>query len=217
MRKILGGLIFAALMLMAVCAGADVALDEAHFPDETFRKIISGRDVNADGFLNDDEIASATMLDLLGEEIKSLKGVEYLTSLESLWCKNVQATEIDLSGNKALSRVQCVDMPLKTLILKENQQLISMECTGCNLETIDVTGAPQICDLVQTRECYYNSYSNTHCWSDYNTHRYLQIDPDTALIAADYVSQPYYAELTENNFPDDIFRAYLQSESVDRN
>ena len=64
---------FLAAVLAVICAvcspvWADVAIDEANFPDEVFREYVSGLDKNNDGSLSDSEIAAVTVIDVHKKE-----------------------------------------------------------------------------------------------------------------------------------------------------
>ena len=63
----------------------DIAIDEANFPDKTFREYVSDNfDENEDNVLSDDEIAKVTSIDCNGSGITNLKGIEYFTELKNL-------------------------------------------------------------------------------------------------------------------------------------
>ena len=79
-----------------------VAIDEVHFPDSVFREYITAADLDADHWLDEDEIAGVTGLDVSGMGIRDLRGIGYFTALESLDCSDNQLTSLDLSANTAL-------------------------------------------------------------------------------------------------------------------
>ena len=97
------------------CALGDVAVDEEHFPDPTFRAYVMIHfDKDGDGILSDDEIASATGIYLSDWwkwndpykhiwYVKSLKGVEYLTALRQIDCSDNALNQLDASKNTMLN------------------------------------------------------------------------------------------------------------------
>ena len=79
-----------------------VSIDEEHFPDSVFRQYITAADLDADHWLDEDEIAGVTGLDVSGMGIQDLRGIGYFTALESLDCSDNALTSLDLSANTAL-------------------------------------------------------------------------------------------------------------------
>ncbi len=82
-----------------------IEIDENFFPDEVFREEVALYDVNGDGKLTETEAEAITSLYLPGMGIKTLKGIEYLTNLTFLDCRDNELTELDVSNNKELSTV----------------------------------------------------------------------------------------------------------------
>lgn len=89
------------------------SIDETNFPDETFRTYVASSSVdrNQDAILTDEETSPFTSSFgrsyLTGKNIASLKGIEYFTTTEQLYCYNNQLSTLDLSQNKALTRIEC--------------------------------------------------------------------------------------------------------------
>ena len=82
-----------------------IEIDENFFPDEIFREEVALYDVNGDGKLTETEAEAITSLYLPGMGIKTLKGIEYLTNLTFLDCRDNELTELDVSNNRELSTV----------------------------------------------------------------------------------------------------------------
>ncbi len=100
-----------------------VAVNETNFPDETFRNIILSAefDIDQDGFLSPEEIASVTILWLEGRGFTDITGVNYFTELTQLEAQDNNFTSLDLSG---LSK-------LEILYLGGNPNLASLNLDGC--------------------------------------------------------------------------------------
>ncbi|WP_461816198.1 InlB B-repeat-containing protein [Faecalimonas sp.] len=116
-----------------------IALDEAHFPDESFRGEISKKvDKNQDGVLSNEEIKSLNTLRITDAGVKNIKGIEYFTEVTDLTIKktslsslkltglgklkfasiesNLKLTSIDISNHKTISKISYYANPkLKTL------------------------------------------------------------------------------------------------------
>ena len=156
MKKCSSNFLAAVLVVMlAICSPvwADVAIDEANFPDEVFREYVSGLDKNNDGSLSDSEIAAVTVIDVHKKEyyyyydfeesedkISSLKGIEYFTSLESLDCSCNLITALDLSKNTALVRLNCSSNYVEDYTHLKSRRIYyleSLNVTGCrNLQEL---------------------------------------------------------------------------------
>ncbi len=92
------GLPFIAPDVRTVKAADDdsIPIDEAHFPDEYFRKYLKGelentssRDSDGDGSLSKEERAAVTGISVYGEPIKDLTGIGYFPDIISSICPNM--------------------------------------------------------------------------------------------------------------------------------
>lgn len=115
-----------------------ITIDEATFPDETFRNWILKQSYGKDGVLTEQEIAGVKEIDVAYHDIKSLKGIEFFTALERLWCGNLQ-DGLDLSKNTALTDLRCSHCNLKELDLSKNTALKWLICSNNQLTTIDLS------------------------------------------------------------------------------
>ena len=107
-----------------ISATTGVAIDAANFPAETFRAYVSRNfDTDKDGTLSAEEIAAVTKIYCYQMGIASLKGVEYFTELDILYCGDNQLTELDVSKNEKLTDLEC-----------HNNQLTSLDLSHQTLE-----------------------------------------------------------------------------------
>ena len=99
-----------------------VRIDEGNFPDPVFIRDVRKFDLNGDGWLSEGEIAKVEEIDIntkfiyLPEvppvsraKIHNLQGIEYFTSLETLYAEHNSLTELDISHNKRLTTLYCYD------------------------------------------------------------------------------------------------------------
>lgn len=115
------------LLLTAPLTGEGLTIDAERFPDAAFlARIKANCDVNADKILCPAEIAAVKWLDLSGEEIASLKGMEVFTALEVLDCSGNQLTRLDIGSNGALRKLSCQQNPLKALNISFNPNLLKL-------------------------------------------------------------------------------------------
>ena len=101
MKKLLLSFI---LVLLPFAASADVNINETNFPDDAFRKYL------ADTYgekITDNEIEGITFLVLSGLGIKDMKGIEFFTAIEDLYCEENQLTSLDVSKITSLTILWC--------------------------------------------------------------------------------------------------------------
>lgn len=170
--------------LVATTAWANVTIDEAHFPDAGFRRWLKSTPFGEDGVITTAEINGITNLEIWTEDadhpIKSVKGIEYFTSIKSLlvtWtvdaidvseCPqlthltvslwgNSEMTSIDLSKNTVLEEFICAGSAITSLDLKNNPWLKILTVGGCSeLATMDISNCKKLVDV----DCEYTSLSS---------------------------------------------------------
>ena len=118
---------------------AGVAIDNTNFPDANFRTIVEGFDTNNDSSLSDTEIAAVKKINCFRKRITNLKGIEYFTSLNNLWCAENKLTALDVSKNTALTDLYCSSNQLTTLDISKNTALTDLDCGRNQLTTLDVS------------------------------------------------------------------------------
>ena len=118
---------------------AGVAIDNNNFPDANFRTIVEGFDTNNDSSLSDTEIAAVKKINCFRKRITNLKGIEYFTSLNNLWCAENKLTALDVSKNTALTDLYCSSNQLTTLDVSKNTALTDLDCGRNQLTTLDVS------------------------------------------------------------------------------
>ena len=69
------------------------------------------------------DVADIVRLDIDNNFLSSLKGIEYFSKLEVLICHHNQLTQLDLSNNALLTRLECYNNQLTQLDLSNNALL----------------------------------------------------------------------------------------------
>ena len=125
----------------AVRAQALVQINSSTFPDSNFRNVVKGKDIdkNQDGMLSTAERLAVTDLYVEKKGIQNLKGIEYFTALEILYCYENQLTSLDLSKNSALTELFCYDNKLTSLDVSKNTALTVLSCHYNQLTNLDVS------------------------------------------------------------------------------
>ena len=127
--------------------GAGVTIDNTNFPDANFRTVVKKFDTNQDSSLSDTEIAAVKKINCSNKGITNLKGIEYFTSLNILWCTDNQLTALDVSENTALTKLNCCFNKLTSLDVSKNTALTILECNANRLTSLDVSKNTALTEL----------------------------------------------------------------------
>ena len=135
--------------LLVVCVRAVLAqqstdvtipINATTFPDEAFRSFVSTQyDTNSNGKLEASECDAVTTMEVTGQGISSLKGVEHFPNLSVLQCFSNQLTSIDVSKNTKLTELWCDNNQLTTLDVSKNTMLETLVCYYNQLTSLDVS------------------------------------------------------------------------------
>ena len=118
---------------------SNVSINESNFPDTQFRNYISEEfDSDGNGVIKDSEIAEITWISCDGKGIYDLKGIEYFTALEGLYCCNNRISSLDLSSNKSLEYLECYNNRLTGLNLSNNTSLKMLYCYDNQLSSLSL-------------------------------------------------------------------------------
>ncbi len=136
-------------------AYADVAIDDANFPDDNFRAYIAtvSFDQDQDGVLSDTEIKAVLSIHASSKDISSLQGIEYFTALDYLDCSYNQLTSLGMSDNPNLLYLDCQNNQLTNLDVSKCTYLYLLDCSYNNLAELDVSNNTMLSVL----GCYVNS------------------------------------------------------------
>ena len=126
---------------------AGVTIDNTNFPDANFRTVVKKFDTNQDSSLSDTEIAAVKKINCSNKGITNLKGIEYFTSLNILWCTDNQLTALDVSENTALTKLNCCFNKLTSLDVSKNTALTILECNANRLTSLDVSKNTALTEL----------------------------------------------------------------------
>ena len=110
------------------------------FADEGFRNYIYlNFDTDGNGFLSRREVLQVRRIHYEGKECKTMAGIEWLESLESLWCYSNELTSLDVSHNVALQYLSCGNNQLTSLDVSQNITLNILYCGSNQLTSLDVS------------------------------------------------------------------------------
>ena len=162
-RKTIGCMAIAAVFAATGAAGngrsleaaGDVAINATNFPDVIFRQYIKDNfDTNKDGKLNSKEIANATSMNLDGDynkdndNAKSIKGIEYLTELETFYYYGDELTAADFTKNKNI-RIIGIDGPtgMTAVNVKGCTKLSELTLIMTAISSVDVSTNTELTGL----------------------------------------------------------------------
>ena len=120
-------------------SGKGIRIYGENFPNYEFRRYLKDNiDKNADGYLDDTEL-NIRKLDVSGQYIANLKGIEFFPNLETLYCFNNKLTSLDVSKNPELKELYCQDNKLTSLDVSKNTKLETLWCSQNQLKKLDVS------------------------------------------------------------------------------
>ena len=184
-----------------------IEISEENFPDENFRAYVGGEaiDKDEDGYLSDEEISGVTTITVSYHEISDLKGIEFFTALTELDCSYNQLSSLNVSNNTALTRLYCYCNRIRgTDMTKLVNNLPETEKGTLWVYYIDDSPAGNMMTTKQVKIAKEKNW-NVVMWDD-DYGNFIPYEGETL----DGI------EISEANFPDDNFRAYVSSENIDR-
>jgi hypothetical protein len=121
-----------------------VVINENNFPDANFRSYLLSQPYGADGKITESEINNVVNIDVHGQGITSVKGVEFFTALLQLACYENQLTTLDVSENLALKYLWCSNNQLTSLDVSKNTALERINIGYNQVNSFDVSNCPNL-------------------------------------------------------------------------
>lgn len=134
---------FLALSLMA--SAQQIEINEENFPDENFRNYLLEQSYSHKDFYGNwyiwefDCDYGITYMHISNRNIKSLKGIEYFSALQELFCDDNQLTSLDVSKNTELTILSCCNNLLTSLNASNIPKLEYLYCFNNQLTSLDVS------------------------------------------------------------------------------
>jgi hypothetical protein len=140
-------------------------------PDDNFEQALInlGYDDTLDDYVVTDSISSVTYLNVAGNEISDLTGIEGFTALTYLQCEQNQLTSLDVGSNTALTILHCSSNQLTSLDMSANTALTYLRCDYNQLTSLDMSANTAL----------------TYLRCDYNQLTSLDMSANTALTELD--------------------------------
>ena len=192
-----------------------VAVDTFNFPDKNFRDVVKTFDTDDNNILSDTEVAAVKKIDCKGRAIINLKGIEYFTALEYLYCSDNALTALNLSSNSKLTN------------LNASGNIREITLTGNTFDLSSLTGF----DVSKARNWQGGTVSGNTLTVDGNaavviysydisyTGTELDDEEKDVIFTLAIAGRGTEIAINETNFPDKDFREFLldKEANIDRN
>ena len=154
-----------------------VLINESNFPDEGFRDSIKKFDWNNDNILSDEELNSVKRMNLRGNQIKSIVGIEHFSSMTELDITNTSIETFDYKNlpNSLKKLVFMNNQLLSGINLANNQSVTYIDFSYQNpqLKNLDFRGSKVKQHIIVNQETVYISAGMTKIyWLPYCTKAY---------------------------------------------
>jgi hypothetical protein len=130
-------LYFAFLLSSLLVNAQDIKIKDVNFEKAL---IARGFDVgNPDGLISRNNVGTVTYLDVSGESIEDLSGIEAFENLHTLIADNNEIRQLDLSANSQIKEVSMYNNKLTSINVSQNNNLEKLNIFKNNLGYLDVT------------------------------------------------------------------------------
>ena len=150
MKKLLA-VILSVMFICTVLGGLNVSADDpiVVFEDFAFEKVVRAeiQNYDFDCEVRASELRKIKNLTIPSLGITSLRGIEYMTSLEDLFCSNNALTSIDVSNLTSLISIRCDMNQLTSLDFSGLTSLFSIRCGDNQLTSLNVNGCVRLNDI----------------------------------------------------------------------
>lgn len=108
--------------------------------DPHFAKVLEKTgDISSAESVKPSDVADITVLHLASVDLTSMRGIEYFTSLQELYCSSNHLKQLDLSKNTNLTVLWCSYNEIQQLDISGCKILSTLYCFGNKLNQIDIT------------------------------------------------------------------------------
>lgn len=225
--------------LLITSSYADVAIDRDHFPDDTFRNSVTQFDRNNDSILSDYELSLVDTISVSRTGVKNLQGIQYFTSMKTLYCDENNIEALDLSSNTNLETLYCTKNIINSLNITGCRRLKEIYCYVNELEALNLTDKPYLISLdcqdnritnldltknlmLEFLDCSSNDLTSLNVSENTNLKRLYCHDLNLSGGVLDVSKQPALSHLwcwndglTSINFPDNINLRSLRADYND--
>jgi Leucine-rich repeat (LRR) protein len=170
---------------------------QTYVPDNNFEAYLEaygmGNGIPNDDYVTTANIITVTYLDVYGQNIADLTGIEAFTALTTLSCGDNQLTSLDVSQNTALTELICGENQLTSLDVSQNTALTFLQCWDNQLSSLNVSQNTALDTLLcadnhlTSLDVQYNT-ALTVLYCYFNQLTSLNVSANTALTVLNCVS-----------------------------
>ena len=127
-------------------SAAYVVINKSNFPDEAFRTIIAGAEIDKDqdGMLSQEEREAVIELKVSQNGISDLTGIAFFPNLALLYCFRSNLTQLDISQNPNLGALNISENHISSLNVSNNPKLTNLDVSGNNISSLDLSNNPKL-------------------------------------------------------------------------
>ena len=128
----------------------DCTAGKTYVPDDNFEQFLidNGYDSGSlDDWVVTANISTLQKLNVSGQNIFSLEGIQAFTSLDTLNCSLNNLSALNVSSNTALKELYCYSNYLTTLDVQADTLLTKLVCSDNRLSTLDLSKNPDLLHL----------------------------------------------------------------------
>ena len=181
---------------------AIVVFEDSKF--ETF--ILLSYDMNEDGKLQASEAKKIVDLNVAMKGFSSLKGIEFFTGLETLYCEYNSLKTLDVTNCPDLRELVCYNNGISSLDVSKNTRLEVLNCNyNSGISELDVTNCPDL----RTLECGGNALTELDVTknpklerlrADYNRFDHLDVSQNPELRYLDVSYSSYFVSTATQKY-----------------
>jgi len=190
MKSVIKSALLFFLIILVQCKKDSVF--KVHIADANFLNALieRGVDINGDSIISPEEAEIITFLDISGENISDLAGIEAFINLDTLLCLFNNLISLDVSGKTALKLFACRNNHLTSLNVSNNKALILVDCSENELKSLNVSKDISLKALScganhLTRLDISNSANLTSLYCSFNWLSSLNVSNNRTLISFD--------------------------------
>lgn len=176
--------------------------NDINIPDTKFKAyLIENFDTDGDGAISEAEAKAVGKIEIGDNDIASLQGIEYFTSLDTLDCNHNSLTSLDISRNKALKYLKLTSNSLSSLDLSNNTALTHLYCSSNSLTALDLSKNTvlQVLDCCANQLTSINVSNNTALTYLVFDHNQIAGDIDVSMCSKLSVLYCYDNQITTVN------------------
>ncbi len=214
---------FGATVTLIISNASEIGINEINFPDEVFREYITANfDKDESGALSPAEIAGIKSITLSSTGLADLTGIQFFSGLKTLTASTTDISKLDLSQNPLLEDVNVANCKLTSLDLSANFKLNSATVSPQSARIDSAVGVIELASLGDVAKMS-NLVGISESGGVYtavagNISYDYDVGYQTAKMTVNLTvneTLPGVITVSEDNFPDPIFRAYVESFNTD--